>query len=148
MNQRLELLRDEKNLLKKEVAKILGVVESVYSEWENNKLSIPTRRLYQLANFYKVNIDYIVGLTNQRKTINTDKDLDIKVVATRLKEIRKSLKLSMRDLADKFNTSSSAISNYENSKYLILSSFLVELCKFSNYSVDYVLGRTNDKYIK
>ena len=75
-------------------------------------------------------------------------DLDINVVASRLKEIRKSLKLSMRDLADKFNTSSSAISNYENSKYLILSSFLVELCKFSNYSVDYVLGRTNDKYIK
>ena len=49
VNQRLELLRDEKDWLKKDVAKMLGVVESVYSEWENEKLSIPTKRLYQLA---------------------------------------------------------------------------------------------------
>lgn len=66
----------------------------------------------------------------------------------RLKEIRKSLKLTMRDLSDKFNTSSSAISNYENGKFLILSPFLIELCKYSNYSIDWVLGRSNDKYLK
>lgn len=33
-NQRLEDLRDERDLLKKDVAKNIGVVESVYSEWE------------------------------------------------------------------------------------------------------------------
>ena len=52
----------------------------------------------------------------------------------------------MRELASKFNTSSSAISNYENEKYLILSPFLVELCKSTNYSIDWVLGRSNKKY--
>ena len=56
--------------------------------------------------------------------------------------------MTMRDLAIKLNTSSSAISNYENEKFLILSSLLVELCKISNYSVDYVLGRSDDKYLK
>ena len=66
----------------------------------------------------------------------------------RLKEIRKSLKLTMRDLSSKFNTSSSAISNYENGKFLILSSFLIELCKYSNYSIDWVLGRSDNKYLK
>ena len=35
----------------------------------------------------KVNIDYIVGLTNQRNTINTNKDLDINIVATRSRQI-------------------------------------------------------------
>lgn len=54
----------------------------------------------------------------------------------------------MQMLADKFDTSSSAISNYENMKYLILSSFLIELCKFSNYSIDYVLGRTDERKIR
>ena len=49
----LEKLRDEKDLLKKDVAKHIVVVESVYSEWENEKLSIPTKRIYQLANFLK-----------------------------------------------------------------------------------------------
>lgn len=142
---RLEDLRDERNLLKKDVAKDIGVVESVYSEWENGKLSIPTKRIYELSNYFEVNIDYMLGISNNRLHIKTNKEIDIDLVSLRLKEIRKSLKFTMRDLADKFNTSSSAISNYENSKFLILSSFLIELCDYSNYSIDWVLGRTEEK---
>jgi len=144
----IEKLREEKDLLKKEVAKQIGVVESVYSEWENEKLSIPTKRLYQLAEFFETNIDYMVGISNKRISIKTNKELDRNLVSKRLKEIRTSLKMSMRDLASKFNTSSSAISNYENNKFLILSPFLIELCKFGNYSIDWVLGRSKDKFLK
>jgi transcriptional regulator with XRE-family HTH domain len=144
----LEKLRDEKDLLKKDVAKLVGVVESVYSEWENEKLSISTKRLYQLANLFEVSIDYMVGISAERIYIKNDNEIDIKLVSSRLKEIRKSLNMTMRDLASKFNTTSSAISNYENGKYLILSPFLIELCKFSNYSIDWVLGRSDNKFIK
>lgn len=147
-NHRLEDLRDEKDLLKKDIAKAIGVVESVYSEWENEKLSIPTKRLYQLSEYYEVNIDYMMKLTDKREHIKTNKELNLDIVSSRLKEIRKSLKMTMRDLAEKYNTSSSAISNYENSKFLILSSFLIELCRCSNYSIDWVLGRSENKYIK
>ncbi len=144
----IEKLRDEKDLLKKEVAKHIGVVESVYSEWENEKLSIPTKRIYQLANFFEVNIDYMIGISNTRIHIQTNRELDIQLVSSRLKEIRKSLNMTMRDLSEKFNTSSSAISNYENSKFLILSPFLIELCQYGNYSIDWVLGRSEDKFLK
>jgi transcriptional regulator with XRE-family HTH domain len=146
--QRLEGLREENNLLEKDMAQYIGVVESVYSEWENEKLTIPTKRLYQLAEFFEVNIDYMLGLSDIKLNIKTNRELNINLVSSRLKEIRKSLKMTMRDLANKFNTTSSAISNYENSKYLILSPFLIELCKFSNYSIDWVLGRTEDKLLK
>lgn len=144
----LEKLRDEKGLLKKNVAKEIGVVESVYSEWENGKLSIPTNRLFQLANFFEVNIDYMIGLTEKRTHIKSNCNIEIDSVAIKIKEIRKSLKMTMRDLADKLNTSSSAISNYENAKFLILSSFLIEICKQGNYSIDWVLGRSDDKFLK
>lgn len=146
MRNRLEDLRDEKNLYKKNVAQNIGVVESVYSEWENGRVSIPTKRLYQLAEFFEVNIDYLIGITDKRVKIRKNKEIDIDIVSLRLKEIRKSLKMTMRDLAEKFNTSSSTISNYENGKFLILGSFLVELCMFSNYSIDWVLGRSDKKY--
>ena len=69
MRNRLEDLRDEKNLYKKNVAQNIGVVESVYSEWENGRVSIPTKRLYQLAEFFEVNIDYLVGITDKRVKI-------------------------------------------------------------------------------
>ena len=147
-NQRLEGLREERDLFKKDVAKNIGVVESVYSEWENEKLSIPTKRLVQLANFFEVNIDYMVGLSDKRIKLKTINDIDLELVSTRLREIRKSLKMTMRELATKLNTTSSAISNYENAKFLILSSLLIELCNISNYSIDYVLGRSNNKFIK
>lgn len=147
-NQRLEGLREERDLFKKDVAKNIGVVESVYSEWENEKLSIPTKRLVQLANFFEINIDYMIGLSNKRIKLKNDNDIDLELVSTRLKEIRKSLKMTMRELATKLNTTSSAISNYENAKFLILSSLLIELCNISNYSIDYVLGRSNNKFIK
>ncbi len=148
MTYRLEDLRDERDLLKKDVAKYIGVVESVYSEWENEKLSIPTKRIYQLANYFEVNIDYMLGISDKREHIKSNDEINLDLVSLRLKEIRKSLKFTMRDLADKFNTTSSAISNYENSKFLILSSFLIELCKYSKYSIDWVLGRSNQKYLE
>lgn len=52
------------------MAKYLGVVESVYSEWENEKLTIPTRRKIQLANFFEINIDYMLGLSDDKKNKN------------------------------------------------------------------------------
>lgn len=143
---RLENLREEKELLGKDMANYLGVVESVYSEWENEKLTIPTRRIFQLANFFEINIDYMLGLSDDKKRIKTN-EIDYNKVSSNLKEIRKELKMSMRDLAKKFNTTSSAISNYENNKFLILSSFLVELSKTYNYSIDWILGRSNEKFI-
>ena len=147
-NQRLEGLREEQDLFRKDVAKNIGVVESVYSEWENEKLSIPTKRLIQLANFFEINIDYMLGLTDKRVHIKSSNNINLQLVSKRLKEVRKALKMTMRELAEKLNTSSSAISNYENSKFLILSSLLIELCKLSNYSIDYVLGRSDNKFIQ
>ena len=48
MNNNLVFLREEKDYLSKDIAKFLNIPPSVYSEWENNKLSISTKRLYEL----------------------------------------------------------------------------------------------------
>lgn len=148
MNNNLVFLREEKDYLSKDMAKFLNIPPSVYSEWENNKLSISTKRLYELGEFFNVNIDYLVGLSSKRINLKTNKVLNQKETSLRLKEVRENMNLSMRELAQKLNTSSSAISNYENNKNLILSSFLIELSKISNYSIDYILGRSNIKFIQ
>jgi len=66
---RLEQLREENDFTKKKIAEILGISDSLYARWENGKEIIPTRRMYQIANYYKVNIDYLMGLTSNRITI-------------------------------------------------------------------------------
>lgn len=148
MKQRLELLRDEKDMLRKDVARDFNVVESVYSEWENDKLQISTKRLVEFSNYYKVNIDYILNLTNTRITIKKTNNIDLIKIGSNLKTIRKELKLSMNKFANKFHTTPSAICYYENGKYLIASHLLIEIAKASNYSIDWILGLSNDKFIK
>lgn len=147
MKNNLYILREEKDLLEKDIAKILNISPSVYCEWEQDKLSIPTKRLYELANLFEVNIDYLVNLTSKRENIKTKEQLNSEKIAYNVKQIRLELGLSMRALAKMLNTSSSAISNYENNKNIILSSFLIELAKISNYSLDYILNRSNKKYL-
>mgnify|MGYP003480592894 CR=1 FL=1 len=148
MNEnRLDVLKDERDLKSRDVAKYLNVNESTYSEWEHNKIPIPTRRIIELAEFYNVNIDYMLKLTDTRKVIKGKTKLDLELIGNRLKEIRQELGLSLRGLGDKLNCSFSSLGSYERGENLINCEILMSLYKYSNYSIDYILGRTNNKKI-
>lgn len=142
----LENLRNELNLTKKELANILGVSNSIYARWEKNTDSIPTRRLIQIANYFNVNIDYILNLTNNKITIKSN-TINYDLIAKRTRELRIDLNMTLREIATFLNTTSSTWSAYETGKTVILSSFLTQICKKYKYSADWVLGRSNNKYL-
>ena len=147
MNEnRLEELREENNLKSKNIAKHLDVHESKYSEWENNKIPIPTKRLIQLADFYEVNIDYILKLTDVKIICNDKTNINLIEIGNRLRKIRKDMNLSLRELADKLNTSFSPLGAYERGERLIQSDTLISLSKISNYSIDWILARNDKKF--
>ncbi len=143
---RLEQLREENDFTKKKMAEILGISDSLYDRWENGKEIIPTRRMYQIANYYKVNIDYLMGLTSNRITMVSKNEINIPLVSLRITEIRKDFGESLREFSKRLNTSNSTWSAYETGKVLILGAFLLEICKMENYSADWILGRSNEKY--
>lgn len=62
---RLKDLRDDNELMQKEVAAILGIDQRVYSNYERGKREIPTRYVIALANYYHTSADYILGLTDK-----------------------------------------------------------------------------------
>ncbi len=64
---RIRNLREDKDLYQKDVAKLLGISQQYYSEYENGKRSIPIFHLMKLAEFYNVSVDYIVGFTDNPK---------------------------------------------------------------------------------
>lgn len=146
MDTRLEQLREENELTKKSLSSALNVSDSIYSRWESGKDIIPTRRIYQIANYYKVNIDYILKLTPKRITVHSNDDINMDLVASRVSEIRKDFNETLRTFADRLNTSNSTWSAYETGKVLILCAFLIEVCKITEYSADWILGRTDEKY--
>lgn len=63
--KRLKDLREDHDMYQKEVAKLLGISQQYYSEYEKGKRTIPIQHLMTLAKHYNTSIDYIVGLTDE-----------------------------------------------------------------------------------
>ena len=65
--QRLEDLRIDHDMTQAEIANYLGCQREVYRRYEKGTRQIPIDFLIELAKLYHVSIDYIVGLTNEKK---------------------------------------------------------------------------------
>ena len=63
---RLKDLREDKDLNQKQIGEIIGTSGNYYGDYENGKRDIPTERMIMLAKYYKVSMDYITGLTNDK----------------------------------------------------------------------------------
>lgn len=66
---RLKDLREDKDLTQEYVAKIINTEQSYYSKYEKGKRPIPFEKVIKLAKFYEVSLDYIAGLTNDKRGI-------------------------------------------------------------------------------
>ncbi len=64
---RLKDLREDHDLVQKQVAAYLSIDQRVYSNYETGKREIPTRFVVALAKYYKTSADYILGLTDNPK---------------------------------------------------------------------------------
>lgn len=67
MYQRLRDLREDRDLTQQDLADLLKVSQVTYSRYESGALDIPSTSLIKLARFYKTSVDYLLGLTNDRK---------------------------------------------------------------------------------
>lgn len=63
--RRLRELREDNDLVQKEMANFLGIDQRVYSNYEIGKREIPTHFVIRLADFYKTSTDYILGRTDK-----------------------------------------------------------------------------------
>lgn len=62
--RRIRDLREDHDLKQKELAQILNCSQQVYSNYELGQRDIPTEILIRLSEFYRVSVDYLLGLTD------------------------------------------------------------------------------------
>ncbi|HWQ72678.1 MAG TPA: helix-turn-helix transcriptional regulator [Desulfitobacteriaceae bacterium] len=67
MYQRLRDLREDRDLKQQTLADLLNISQTTYSRYESGTLDIPSVSLIKLAKFYGTSIDYLLGLTDNRK---------------------------------------------------------------------------------
>lgn len=65
--QRLKALRNEKGLKQTEMANILGCTDRNYQKMEYGDINIPGLTLIQLADYFDVSLDYLVGRSEDRR---------------------------------------------------------------------------------
>lgn len=67
--QRIRDMREDSDLTQVEVARILGIQQTVYSRYERGVQTIPLEHLIKLADYYDVSLDFLTGRT-QRMEMN------------------------------------------------------------------------------
>ena len=64
---RLRDLREDRDLKQKDIAELLKVHQTTYSDYELGRLNIPIASLHSLADYYGVSVDYLLGRTSTKQ---------------------------------------------------------------------------------
>jgi len=80
---RLKQLRLEKELTLEQVAKALSTTKVTISRYENLVREPKNDTLRQLSNYFDVSIDYLLGKTDERKSIASDEQ-DIHLILRKI----------------------------------------------------------------
>ncbi len=66
MYERIRNLREDKDMTQVQMAKLLNIHQTTYSDYELGRLNIPIAVLNRLADLFETSIDYPVNRTDER----------------------------------------------------------------------------------
>lgn len=67
MYSRIRELRQDNDLTQKKVGEIINMSQTGYNQYEIGKNDIPTKVLIKLADYYNTSVDYLLGITDEKK---------------------------------------------------------------------------------
>lgn len=68
--QRIKDLREDKDLTQEKIAQILHMHKTQYQRYENAEYNSFFEAMIEIANYYKVSLDYIAGRTNDKRGLS------------------------------------------------------------------------------
>jgi len=144
--ERLKFIRESYDYTQQEIAEILNVKRGTYASWECGVDTIPLTKLILFSNYFSCRIDYLLNLIkNNDKNFKTIFDLSI--ISSRMKIIRQDLNFSLRKMAEELHINYSTLSKNESGKSFPNLYTIYELAKKFDYSVDWLTGRSENKYL-
>lgn len=74
MYETIRNLREDRDLTQKQMGEILNCSQRIYSNYERGDVDIPTSILIKLAEFHNTSVDYLLGLTTEKRPYPRKKD--------------------------------------------------------------------------
>ena len=141
---KLVILRERANVDAKYVYKSIKVNNETYSRWETGDRKINLKGVIDISNLYNIKIDYLLDLSNNIVPTKENYICDKSVIGKRLKNIRNSKSLSLREENDITGVSFNALSRYERGVRLITVDALCKVCNKLDIDVDDLLKETDN----
>lgn len=64
---RIKEIREDLDIKQKDLAEYLHIRQNTYSQYENEQRQIPIEVLIQLSRYFNTSVDYLLGLTEEKK---------------------------------------------------------------------------------
>ena len=141
---RLSDLRIDNDLKQKDIMEILNTTRSTYSQWELGINDIPILKANELANFYKVSLDYLLGISNINFQTER-KEIDFELMQKRMRELRRELNQTQETVGKKIGFDQRLYAHYEKGTRIPKTFKLMYIAKYFNVSIDYLTGRSDIK---
>lgn len=105
LKERIKELRLEKNIMQKEMSETIGIAPRTLRGYEGGTREPNIDKLIEIANYFDVSLDYLVGrsdnpkgLTNDISSIDKDEGVNLKAISdTDLKRWYEGLPLSQEE---------------------------------------------------
>lgn len=152
MDYRFREIRDEYELKQIEIANKMNISRGAYANIEAETANIKLKDFLVYCNALNFTMDYVANLDKQNRIsdIQMIDFIDKNILSERLTILEKENHKQAKDIADELCVQKSTYSEYKNpnSTNMIQTLMLKQLAKKYDYSMDWLVGRSNQKYIK
>lgn len=149
LDYRFKEIRDDLELKQHEIAEPTNISRGGYANIESEISNVKLKYLLDYCNEFNFSLDYVCKLTDipTTKSLIRIKKIDKKVMAERLMVIEKENRKQAKDIATELGISKSTYSSYKNPKIpnLMQTLMVKKLALKYNYSMDWIIGRSNKK---
>lgn len=149
IQERLRYARQRVGLTQQQAADHLKIARSTYSGYEKDSSNgysrnLSMNQLRELSLLYNVDANWLIGTTNEFRTLVVEKSESLDGLSRRIRELRKSRGLKISELARAISVDPLEMALWEEGKEIPIATHPQMLADFFGVSLDYLYGRSND----
>lgn len=140
--QRFLELIDELDCKKSEIPKLLNIDYNVYIKITEFGIIPKPVVLIRIADYFNISVEYLLGRTNNSYFFKSE---TVTTFLERYQALKAEKNLTDYAIAQKLHITTSYTTNWKNKKYMPSIINLIDLSETFKVSIDYLLGRTDDR---
>ncbi len=140
--QRFLELTDELDCKKSKIPNLLNINYNVFIKITEFGFVPKPVILIRIADYFNVSVEYLLGRTENAYFIKAE---TAETFLNRYQKLKAEKNLTDYAIAQKLHVTTSYTTNWKNKKYMPSIINLIELSEIFIVSIDYLLGRTDDK---